>query len=132
MKAILFKNPSSDKNSFFFQEDYVDYFYDTLHYHPEIQISLVLQGSGTCFIGSNISPFAPGQVYMLGPSLPHVFRCSNDYYKKNRKLKAHSVSVYFLPGAFGEKFFDLPEAKKIKQLIAQSSNGIIFSEKITG
>ena len=130
MKAILFKNPSSDKNSFFFQEDHVDYFYDKLHYHPEIQISVMLKGTGTRFIGSNISSFAPGDVYMLGPNLPHVFRCGNDYYKKNRKLKAHGMSVYFLPTAFGKHFFDLPEAQKLKQLITQSAKGIIFSGKI--
>jgi len=130
MKAILFKNTSPDENSFVFQEDHVPYFYDKLHYHAEIQLTIILEGDGTRFVGSNVSSFAPGDVYMLGPNLPHVFRCSNKYYEKNKKLKAHGMSVYFQPNSFGNDFFDLPEAKKLKRLVADSAKGIIFSAKI--
>lgn len=130
MKAILFKNSSPDEYSFVFQEDHVPYFYDKLHYHAEIQLTVILKGEGTRFVGSNISSFAPGDVYMLGSNLPHVFRCSNKYYEKNKKLKAQSMSVYFRPDSFGKEFFDLPEAKKIKKLISESSKGIVFSGKI--
>jgi AraC-like DNA-binding protein len=66
---------------------------------------------------------------MLGPNLPHVFRCSDKYYKKDKTLRAHGLSVYFLPHSFGKDFFDLPEAKKLKKLIAESSRGLIFSGK---
>ena len=130
MKPILFKNTTPDENSFVFQEDQVPYFYDKLHYHAEIQITVILKGDGTRFVGSNVSSFAPGDVYMLGPNLPHVFRCSNKYYEKNKKLKAHGMSVYFMPNSFGNDFFDLPEVKKIKRLIGESAKGIIFSSKI--
>lgn len=106
------------------------YFYDKLHYHAEIQITVILKGDGTRFVGSNVSSFAPGDVYMLGSNLPHVFRCSSKYYEKNKELEAQGMSVYFQPSSFGADFFDLPETKKLKRMIAESAKGIIFSSKI--
>lgn len=129
MKALFFQNPSPDKNSFVLQDDYVHYFYDKLHYHPEIQLTVILNAEGTRFVGSNVSSFSTGDVYMLGPNLPHVFRCGKKYYSKNKKLRAHGMSVYFHPHSFGKEFFDLPEAKRLKKLVADSSKGIIFFGK---
>ena len=40
------------------------------------------------------------------------------------------MSVYFQPNSFGNEFFELPDAKKIKRLISESAKGIIFSTKI--
>ena len=129
MKALFFKNPTPDKNSFVMQEEKGHFFYNKLHYHPEIQITLILKGKGTCFVGSSITTFAPNDIFILGPDLPHVFRCNEEYFKKGSKLRVHCLSVYFYTNSFGDGFFDLPETKKINKLLKDSSMGIVFSGK---
>lgn len=41
------------------------------HYHPEIELSYVVRGNGTRFIGDSIEPFKEGDLLMCGENLPH-------------------------------------------------------------
>jgi AraC-like DNA-binding protein len=128
MKPLLFRNPKTEKESFYVQEDRLPRFYDVLHYHPEIQLTVILEGSGTRFVGDNISHFEAGDVVLLGTNLPHVSRNDAMYYEENSGLMAHALSVYFKQEAFGREFFELPEATAIRELLVKSSRGL----KITG
>lgn len=129
MKPILFKNPKTEKESFYFQEDRSAYFYDHLHYHPEIQLMAILKGKGTLFIGDKIERFEPGDLILIGSNLPHVFRCDEEFYKRE-DADSHSISIYFNNEAFGDEFFKLPELYNIQQMIATASQGIrIKSDK---
>lgn len=124
MKALLFQNPKTQESSFLVQEDKLDYFYDTLHYHPELQLTLILEGTGTQFIGENISNFQAGDVILLGENLPHVFKCDPTYYAGSPDLKAHSISIYFSCESFGAGFFALPELISVRKLMEEASRGI--------
>ncbi len=41
------------------------------HFHPEIEIHLITATSGRVFVGDYIGTFAPGNLVMTGPNLPH-------------------------------------------------------------
>jgi AraC-like DNA-binding protein len=123
MKALLFKIPVSAKESFLVQEDKQPYFYDSLHFHPEYQLTLFLKGAGTEFVGDSIGRFQSGDLVLLGANLPHVFRCDEEYYQ-GFDLAAHSISVYFRHEALGRDFFQLPEMQAIRNLLHHSSRGL--------
>ena len=120
MKPILFHNPKAIEESFYVQEDRVPHFYDILHYHPEFQLTVIIEGKGSAFVGDKIGRFNPGDVFLLGPNIPHVFRSENEYYKSNNQLSSHSVSVYFNLECLGESFFSLPESFHIKLLLKKT------------
>ena len=40
------------------------------HYHPEYEVHLVVDTSGTFYIGDFIGKFGPGQLILTGPNLP--------------------------------------------------------------
>ncbi len=126
MKPLLFRNIIPENESFHIQHDVRNYFYDFLHYHPEAQLSLIVESTGTFFVGDKIVPFEEGDVFLLGPDLPHVFK--NDK-KASGKLYKHAraTSVYFREDSFGDGFFKIPETKAIKNLIESSSRGLKFS-----
>lgn len=48
-------------------------FTDYWHYHPELEITYIVQGEGLAFIGNKTIEFGPGQAFFLGPYLPHNF-----------------------------------------------------------
>ena len=102
--------------------DDLPYFYDMLHFHPEWQITLILESTGTQFVGDNVERFQPFDVYFLGSNLPHVFRSDAEYYTEN--LKAYSVSVYFRRDLLGDNFFDIPETQHLRHLLTEASRGI--------
>lgn len=41
------------------------------HFHPEYEIHLITQTSGSMIVGDTIATFEPGHVSIMGPNLPH-------------------------------------------------------------
>lgn len=123
MRAVRFIIPKTGGNSFRVQTDRSPHFYDNIHYHPEHQITVILKGEGTHFIGNHVERFQPGEVYFIGKNVPHVFKCDTSYYEDN-KLEAHSLSVFFKDETFGPQFFEIPEMAHIKRLLDMASSGV--------
>ena len=130
-KSIAFRIPKTENESFNIQIEELDFFYTYRHYHPEIQITAILESFGTRFIGDSISQFKAGDIYIIGPNLPHLFRNDEKYYLGNPALKAKAISIYFKKEAFGEAFLKLPETKIIQDLVLQSYKGLEVTGKVT-
>lgn len=124
MKPIYFQIPKNTGETVRVQYDEQKHFYDNLHFHPEVQIMLITEGSGTRFIGDSIGSFGPGDILLLGPNLPHVFRNDKKYYEDDSQLKASNISVFFQIESFGEPFLSLPEVFPIHRLLLSSKRGI--------
>lgn len=43
----------------------------TWHAHPEVELTWIERGSGLRYIGDTVSPFAAGDLVLLGPQVPH-------------------------------------------------------------
>lgn len=127
MKARPFQIPKTEEESFNVQEDYLDYFYDHLHTHPEIQVTYILKSSGTRFIGSSIDKFEADEIYVIGSNIPHMFKNHPEYYDNSRTGRAHAVTIFFNKEIFGDSFYKMPEVYKINDLIQQSALGIKLS-----
>src|SRR5258708_21444224 len=41
------------------------------HFHPEYEIQLITTTTGKYFVGDHIGNFAPGNLRMMAPNLPH-------------------------------------------------------------
>jgi len=67
---------SNVNHSFHINHLKVGIFPSLRHYHPEVEILLVEQGTGTLYVGDSIEPFAPGDLVMIGPNVPHEW-CSD-------------------------------------------------------
>jgi AraC-like DNA-binding protein len=124
LRAVRFIIPKTGGNSFRVQTERSPHFYDTIHYHPEHQITVILKGEGTRFIGNHVERFQPGEVYFIGRNVPHVFKCDASYYEGNSQLEASSVSVFFKDETFGPQFFEIPEMTHIKRLLELASLGV--------
>lgn len=127
MKPVLFKHSEAIKESCFVLRDRAAHFYDTLHYHPEYQLTLINEGVGTFFIADHIERFKPGDIFLIGPNLPHVFRSDNEYYKKDTSLISDYVAAYFTFNSFGTAFFSLPENASIRSLLLEAERGMKLS-----
>ena len=111
-------------HSFHINHMKVDYFPSMRHFHPEVEILLVVQGRGTRFVGDSIEPFSPGDLVMIGPDVPHEW-CSN---KTGGESASEAIYILFNTEILGTGFWNLPESKIILRIIQQSQRGI----KLTG
>ncbi|MDN5211393.1 AraC family transcriptional regulator [Fulvivirgaceae bacterium BMA12] len=129
MKILPFKIPRTEDVSFLVQNDDEPHLYDTLHQHPEIQITLILQGSGTLFIGDYIGEFNEGDVIIIGENVPHVFRNDKMYYEGLPELRARALSVFLDRKTFGERFFELPETQEVADFFVRAKKGLKIGGK---
>ncbi|MFB6340098.1 AraC family transcriptional regulator [Saccharicrinis sp. FJH62] len=127
MKAVRFIIPKTSTNSFRVQLDKQPYFYDTIHYHPEHQITYIVKGEGTCFIGNHVERFTAGDVYFIGKNVPHVFKSDKAYYEGTNGKTSFGISIFLKDETFGQQFFEIPEMAHIKRLLDIASMGVKLS-----
>lgn len=126
MKVFPFKIPKAGEKSFIYQEDNEPLFYDKLHAHEEIQISIVLKGSGELIVGDTLSSFHPGDIFVFGSNLPHLFR--SELGDGNSFMK----TLFFTENSFGSLISELKEHKEVVQFLNEINKGIrITSETET-
>ena len=119
MKVLPFKIVKSEQQSILYQEDSDDTFYDSLHNHKEIQLSLIVNGEGTFVIGDCVGDFKPNDIFIIGGYLPHVFKSD-----KIAGEKSEMISLFFTEQAFGETFFSIPELSQINPFLRKAQRGI--------
>jgi AraC-like DNA-binding protein len=124
MKPILEYLPLEAEESFVVK--YFDYkYYPTpWHFHPEYELVLVTESMGKRFIGDRVTEFKPGDLALIGPNLPHLYRNDAEYYEETSALRAKSVVVHFLEKTFGDSFLKVPETKKLQALFSRSERGL--------
>lgn len=126
MKPQLLKVNTGPAQSFSVRRDVVKYFYNRWHYHPEMELLHIEEGTGTQFIGDNIQHFQSGDVLLIGADLPHFWRCDDKYFQGIEGLEAKATVVHFLAEAWGKEFWNLPENQNINGLFLRAKQGLRF------
>ncbi len=122
MRPQFHKLPLSTDSSFLYMCWECKYFDKPWHFHKEYELVLIDEAEGTRFIGDHVSHFKDGNLALIGPNIPHLYRNSKEYYK-NKGLLAKSIFIHFTDDFLGNSFFDLPEMKIVKRLLDKSSLG---------
>ena len=130
MQPIQFKVPIISGESIRVEHWDFDHFYDPLHFHEECQLTYVIEGRGTAFIGSAVHNFQAGDVFLIGKNLPHVLRNSEEYFHYP-KLHARAITVFFKMDSFLPLFERIPEAGHIDELLKRSVYGINIIPEMT-
>ena len=124
MRIIQFTIPVARENSVVVQEDRMPHFYNHLHRHNETQITWILKGEGTLIAGNYMQQFKPGDIFVLGANLPHIFKSDPVYFEKCSKKEIHALTIFFNPGGFFQAVLDLPESKGIKKFVESTAYGL--------
>lgn len=124
MKTPLRKSPISEDRAFEVKHLIAPYFDPNWHFHSEYQLFLVLQGTGTRFIGDHVTPFHQGDLVFTGPNLPHLWQSDHEYFNFDKKLMTEGIVIYFPEDFLGKDFLHKKELYKIKQLFEKAQRGI--------
>ncbi len=121
MKPQLHKLPLINNTSFLYHKLNCNYFDKPWHFHEEYELVLIDKSKGTKFIGDKVGLFEDGELMLIGSNIPHLFRNSDEYYRKNSRLQATSIFIHFTEDFLGHYFFELPEMKLVQKLLFQSN-----------
>ena len=119
MKILPFKIPKPENEALVYQEDNDLLFYDKLHQHEEIQISLIANGEGTLVVGDSVTDYKADDILVMGSNLPHVFK--SDVTEGKSSLM---ISLFFSKKSFGDHFFNLKEFDSLQSFFKQSFYGL--------
>jgi len=97
------------------------------HFHPELELTLVLSGGTQRWIGDKMSPLKEGDLTFLGSNLPHDFR--NDPTPGTPIREINAVNVHFHPDFLGKNWLQWPEFNNIQRLLQQASHGLEITGK---
>ena len=66
------------------------------HQHEEIELCLVVKGSGKVFIGNYMGDYQKNDVFLIGSNLPHLFRKDADESIRELQLKEPGFTANIL------------------------------------
>lgn len=112
--SIRYENvPLDERASFTFREFNWPSFPFNWHYHPEVELTLIVHGRGIRFVAESAEEFSDGDVCLLGSNTPHCWAS-----RKDAEPGVRSLVVQFRPDSWGEGFWGLPEIRPIGRLLA--------------
>jgi AraC-like DNA-binding protein len=112
------------EHSFSARHDVVPFFFNKLHYHPEIELVYIIKGTGKQFIGDSIHYFKSGDMILVGENMPHLWRSDEKYFSKKAASACEAYVIHFTSACFGATFFHLPENKNLLALLKKAKQGI--------
>jgi AraC-like DNA-binding protein/quercetin dioxygenase-like cupin family protein len=115
--------PISD-DDFFIVLNHINAKFDfPLHFHPEIELNLVLNSSGKRIIGDSVVEYTDCDLAIIGPNTPHLWTGIKD------NTNAHVITIQFHENLFSENTLNRKLAIPIRELLERSKRGIAFSKE---
>jgi len=93
------------------------------HFHPEIAIHHVVSTAGRYFVGDFIGTFAPGNLVMTGPNLPHNWVSETT---PGEAVALRSRVVQFTEGFVTAATALMPELAPFRETMERSRRGLLF------
>lgn len=91
------------------------------HFHPEYELTYIREGHGTRLVGDSIGDYAPGDLTLIGPDLPHT------YVSTLSDSRHVAVVIQFKRDFLGEGFFDAPMFDAVSSMLDTASRGLSFA-----
>lgn len=101
------------------------------HYHAQYELLYISQSFGIRFVGDSVAQFAPGDLVLVGPYLPHLWRNDASFYQDHEEIKVKTMVLRFARNFLGEGTFENPEFSEINHLLEESIFGISFGKKVS-
>lgn len=128
MKTALQKSPIPAAQAFVAKMLEDPFFDPNWHFHPEYQLFIVLEGTGTRFVGDSLQRFKPGDLVFTGPNLPHLWRSDQEYYEGKHHLMTRGIVIYFHDNFLGEALLGKNELYMIRQLLSKAKRGMKITD----
>lgn len=95
-----------------------------IHNHPEYELNLVMNMSGTRIVGDNTERYYECDLVLLGPYLYHKWDGDEDRQESGEDYRV--LTIQFAPDLFDVQLLQKQPFYKIRKLLEQSARGICF------
>jgi len=131
MKLILKKSESYLNERLNITKKEIPCLDSSWHYHPQYELIYISRSFGIRFVGDSVSHFSPGDLVLVGPYLPHLWRNDVSYYKAEDTDKVETIVLKFMEDFIGEGTFKNPIFSDIDHMLDQAKFGVCFGKSIS-
>lgn len=96
----------------------------SIHAHPELQLTYIQKGFGKRIIGNTVEPFEAGDMVLVGSNIPHIWISNPAFYEKNSNLESTLILLYINPSPLEKLIFSFKEFENFREVMQQASKGI--------
>lgn len=94
------------------------------HIHPEYELVMINNGSGSVYAGSHFSAYDDGLLIFLGPNIPHM------PFHNQKQEDGAEVVVQFRNDFPKRHLSPFPEFEQLRELCLKSHQGLIFGNEV--
>ncbi|ANQ52374.1 helix-turn-helix domain-containing protein [Flammeovirga yaeyamensis] len=99
--------------------------HDTLwHYHQQYELIYIHKSKGVRFVGDNVGSFSEGELVLVGPYLPHLWK------NEDETDEVSIVVMKFERNFIGNGTFDTPAFSMVNDLLEKSRYGVSFPKEL--
>lgn len=123
-KSITEITPLSDKDFFYLIDRRKAFFDYPIHSHADYELNFVANAAGAHrVVGDSIEEITDYDLVLVGHGIEHAWeqsRCNSG--------NIHEITVQFSQDLFGSSFLGKTQMAPIREMLAQSAHGIVFSQ----
>lgn len=93
------------------------------HYHPELEITYILNGKGVRYVGNTIENFLEDDLVLLGPNVPHAWNNTAD------QSRVIAIVIYLKEEFIDKTWMQSIEFESVRKLLAAMGKGIKIDEQ---
>jgi AraC-like DNA-binding protein len=93
------------------------------HAHEEYELHLIIETRGKSFIGDYIGDFAPGDLFLTGPNLPHTWMTDQTW---SAPVGVRDMLVQFSHDSVEKLAQGFPEFSQVLKMLQLAQSGIYF------
>ena len=97
------------------------------HYHPEYELTLIVDSAGQRLVGDNVADYGTGDFVLLGPNLPHAWTSQG---RPGGRARHRALVVQFSDAGLPRSLFSVTEFAKIRDLLGRCQRGVQFSRAV--
>jgi len=92
------------------------------HFHPELELTHIVRGSGRRYVGDSIEPFVDGDLCLIGASTPHCWLT-----EQGDPGPVHARVIQFLPESIGQALAQTVTFRPLARLFERARRGLLIS-----
>ena len=121
----LFEKISRVGNLSFHWRDIATTIDSPFHFHPECELTCVLEGDGDRFTGDHVGMFGPGDLVLHGANLPHGYRSGAGAPSRSPR-EGRIRLAQFSMDCLGGIFLKAPEFYRVHRMLERAHQGLEF------
>lgn len=92
------------------------------HFHPELELTHILRGSGRRYVGDSIEPFDDDDLCLVGGNTPHCWLTEQDF-----SGSVHARVIQFLPESIGVALSETATFRPLVRLFERARRGLLVT-----